>query len=134
MLQSIKDKVGDRIGSARDFFVSIGDWIAGKYRKHKKKCRGILLTLALLMLLTGLIVGSFKSVDSVSQGVPINYTSGIIIDSTVTNSGSFVGLNTYYRTVPATSFLVSFNSDTYQPDSANSFRSIEARAVEGIKV
>lgn len=132
MLQPIKDKVGDKIGSVKDFFISIGDWIAGKYRKHKKKCKGILLTLALL--LTGLIVGSFKSVDSVSQGVPINYTSGIIIDSTVTNSGSFVGLNTYYRTVPATSFLVSFNSDTYQPDSANSFRSIEARAVEGIKV
>lgn len=86
------------------------------------------------MLLTGLIVGSFKSVDSVSQGVPINYTSGIMIDSTVTNSGSFLGLNTYYHTVPATNFLVTFNSDIYQPGSRNSFQSIEARAIEGIKV
>lgn len=74
MIQSIKDKVTDTFGAVKDFIVAIAEWIAGKYRKHKKKCRGILLTLAILMLLTGLIVGSFKSVDSVSQGVPINYT------------------------------------------------------------
>lgn len=36
--------------------------------------------------------------------------------------------------MPATSFLVSFNSDTYQSGLANSFQSIEARAAEGIKV
>jgi hypothetical protein len=44
-----------------------------------------LISLALLFLLTGLIVGSYKWVDSVSLGAPINYTSGTIADRTVSN-------------------------------------------------
>lgn len=134
MIQSVKEKVSDKLGAAKNCFVAIGEWIAGKYRKHKKKCRGTLLTLALLMLLAGLIAGSYKSVNSVSQGVPINYSQGTIIDSTVSNYGSFVGLNTYYYTVPATSFLVTFNSATYSAGQVNSYQSISARAIEGIKV
>lgn len=94
----------------KDFFVTIGEWISNKYRNNRKKCRGILIALALLFLLAGLIVGSYKSVNAISQGVPINYSSGIIIDSTKTNYGSYLGLNTYYYTVPATNFLITFNS------------------------
>ena len=87
------------------------------------------MTLALLILLTGLIVGSFKSVDSISQGVPINYSEGVIQDSTQSNYGSFLGLNTYYYMVPSHSYLISFNSQTYNSKSPNSFPSISARAV-----
>jgi hypothetical protein len=69
-----------------------------------------LITLALLFLLAGLITGSFKWVDSVSQGAAINYTSSTIADATVSNSGSFLGLNTYYQAVPSTYFLLSFQN------------------------
>ncbi len=86
------------------------------------------------MLLAGLIAGSYKSVNSISQGVPINYSQGTIIDSTKSNYGSFLGLNTYYYTVPATNFLVTFNTAVYQPGSLNIFPSIPARAIEGIKL
>jgi hypothetical protein len=81
----------------------------------------------LLFLLTGLIVGSYKSVDSLSRGAPINYTSGIIADSTVTNFGSFLGLNTYYKTLPNTNFLISF--ETINNNNLNSFPQIKARVV-----
>jgi hypothetical protein len=90
--------------------------------------------LAILVLLVGLIMGSYKSVNSVSQGVPINYSQGTIVDSTVSNYGSFVGLNTYYYTVPATNFLVTFNSGTSSSGEVNSYPSIQARAIEGIKI
>jgi len=105
-MQAIKNK----LKSFQDWLQSIANWISNKYSNNRKKCRATLITLALLFLLTGLIVGSFKSVDSLSQGVPINYTSGTIIDSYATNAGSFLGLNTYYYTVPATNYLVTFNS------------------------
>lgn len=95
--------VGERVGK-------ITGWIYGKYDNNRKKCKGVLITLAVLSFLTGLIVGSFKSVDSLNQGVPINHTSGTIIDAVVTNSGSFLGLNSYYYTLPATNFLLTFNT------------------------
>ena len=85
------------------------------------------------MLLAGLIVGSFKWVGSTEQGVPINYTEGKIHDSTATNSGGFVGLNTFYYTVPATNFLMSFRSD-YNSGVKNTFKAISARVIEGIKM
>ena len=68
----------------------------------------MILGLSLLFLLAGLIVGSYKSVDSLSQGVPINYTSGTIGANSVSNFGSFMGLNTYYKTIPNTNFLLAF--------------------------
>jgi hypothetical protein len=112
----------------KDFFVTIGEWISNKYRNNRKKCRGILIALATLSLLAGLIVGSYKSVNSISQGVPINYSSGTIIDSTKANYGSFVGLNTYYYTVPANNFLITFNSDELSEKAINTFPSIIGRA------
>jgi len=95
----------------KDGVAAVCEWIANKYSNNRKKCRGVLITLALLALLAGLIVGSYKYVDSLSQGVPINHTSGTIQDRLVNNAGSFVGLNTYYYSVPATNFLVTFNSE-----------------------
>lgn len=105
-MQAIRNK----LLSFKNWLISVRDWIANKYHNNRKKCRGVIITLALLILLTGLIVGSFKSVDSLSQGVPINYTSGTIIDFSVSNAGGFVGLNTYYYSIPATNYLVTFNS------------------------
>ena len=80
-MQAIKNK----FIAIKDLFVDIFNWIRNKYRNNLKKCRGVLLTLAILTLLTGLIMGSFKSVDSISQGVPINYSEGVIKDSTKAN-------------------------------------------------
>ena len=128
-MQAIKNK----LNSFKDQLHSIANWVSNKYHNNRKKCRGTLITLALLLLLTGLIVGSFKSVDSLSQGVPINYTSGTIIDSYVSNAGSFLGLNTYYYSVPATNYLVTFNSGESRSEK-NVFESISARSVQGIKV
>jgi hypothetical protein len=91
-MQALKDGVA-KVKVKLDAFA---DWIAEKYRDNRKKCRGTLVSLALLILLGGLITGSFKWVDSVSQGAAINYTSNTIADATVSNSGSFIGLNTYY--------------------------------------
>ena len=105
-MQAIKNK----LIALKNFFISIFDWIRDKYRLHKKKCRGIFLTLALLILFTGLIMGSFKSVSSIHQGVPINYSEGVIKDSTQSNFGSFVGLNTYYYVIPSHSYLLTFNN------------------------
>ena len=82
-----------------------------KYQNNIKKCRGTFLTLALLTLLTGLIMGSYKWVDSISQGVAINYTDGTIGSATVANQGSFAGLNSYYYTLPNHYFLISFNNE-----------------------
>lgn len=103
-MQAIKDSLAKVKGKLQDF----GRWVSDKYRNNRKKCRGTILGLALLILLTGLIVGSFKSVDSLSQGASINYTSNTINNDNVFNTGSFLGLNTYYQTLPATNFLVSF--------------------------
>jgi len=83
----------------------------------------------LLSLLTGLILGSFKSVDSLSQGVPINYTEGVIKDKTTSNSGSFQGLNTYYQTLPNVNFLISFDSNLEA--GLSQFKSIKSRVIEG---
>jgi hypothetical protein len=69
-------------------------------------------------------VGSYKWVDSTSLGAPINYTSGTFADGTVSNYGSFLGLNTYYQTVPNTHFLLSF-----QNDKNAAFAAIRARVV-----
>lgn len=110
-------------------FKKVGSWVGEKYRNNRKKCRGIIITLLLLILLAGLIWGSFKSVNSISQGVPINYTSGTILDQSVTNFGSFMGLNTYYKTVPNVYFLVSF--DNTPKDEANKFPPVKARVIEG---
>lgn len=85
-----------------------GSWMKSKYKNNRKKCRGTFITLAFLFLLAGLITGSFKSVDSLSRGTPINYTSGQLQDKTVANEGGFIGLNTYYQTIPATNFMISF--------------------------
>lgn len=105
-MQAIKNA----LSTIRDKLQSIANWISNKYQNNRKKCRATFIILALLFLLTGLILGSFKSVDSLSQGVPINYTSGTVIDSSITNAGGFVGLNTYYYTIPATNYLITFNS------------------------
>ena len=129
-MQAIKSK----LRSVKSFFVSIFEWIKGRYDRHKKKCRGILLTLAILTLLTGLIMGSFKSVSSVNQGVPINYSEGVIVDNQQSNYGAFIGLNTYFYSVPSHSFLISFNSETYDSSNPNSYPSITARPIEGIKL
>lgn len=114
MIQNIKQTITTKLDQARSFLVSIGQWIARKCRKHQKKIIGISVSTAVLILLAGLILGSYKFVTSVDQGVPINYTEGIIADSSVSNSGGFVGLNTYYYSVPATKFLVSFRTEGYQ--------------------
>ena len=79
-------------------------------------------------------MGSFKSVDSISQGVPINYSEGVIVDSQKSNYGAFVGLNTYFYNVPSHSYLISFNTETYDPNNPNSYPSVTARPVEGIKL
>ena len=129
-MQAIKNK----FAGIREGIGKIMQWISNKYENNKKKCRGVLITLALLALLAGLIVGSYKSVDSLSQGVPINYTAGTILDSLVQNSGSFLGLNTYYYTVPNTNFLLTFNTAELSLQSPSVFPSITARTVEGIKV
>ncbi len=105
-MQALKDGLA-KVKVKLDAF---GEWLRDKYRNNRKKCRGGLISLALLMLLTGLIMGSFKWVDSVSQGAAINYTSNTIVDGTVSNSGSFLGLNSYYQTVPTTFFLLSFQN------------------------
>lgn len=110
LMQAIKDKLTTLKNGIVSIFTPPIEWIQRKYRNNKKKCIGTLLSLAILTLLTGLIVGSFKSVNSVNQGVPINYSEGTIKDYSQSNYGSFLGLNTYYYTVPATSYLVSFNS------------------------
>ena len=102
-LVKIKDKVQDKIED-------VYGWVSGKYRAHRKKCLAFWIIFAALCLLAGLIVGSYKSVSSVDQGAPINYTSGTILDQTVTNFGSFLGLNTYYKTIPSTNMLFSFNT------------------------
>ena len=133
-MQTIKNKLTVIKDGIASIFSKATGWIQRKYRNNKKKCIGTLLTLAILTLLTGLIVGSFKSVSSVEQGVPINYSEGTIKDYSQSNYGSFLGLNTYYYTVPATSYLVSFNSQLYTPGSKNIYPSITARAIEGIKV
>ena len=105
--------------------VSVYESIRERYRRHRKKCRAFWIILGLITLLTGLIMGSFKWVGSLDQGVPINYTSGTILDKVTTNFGSFIGLNTYYKTIPNTNFLLSFNSKPTQTD--NEFDSIIAR-------
>lgn len=76
--------------------MSFGRWIREKFNKHRKKIIGFLIVLGSLMLLAGLITGSYKFVDSVSQGVPVNYSSGNLHDVRTANHGSFMGLNTYY--------------------------------------
>lgn len=73
-MQTIKNKLVAIKDSIASLFGSIFGWIGRKFSRNKKKCIGTLLTLAILMLLTGLIVGSYKSVNSVNQGVPINYS------------------------------------------------------------
>lgn len=103
-MQAIKQK----LTAIKEAFEKVGNWIAEKYRNNKKKCRGTLLAVSLLILLAGLIAGSFKYVDSLSQGAPINYTSGTILDIYKANDGSFLGLNTYYKTVPKVNFLISY--------------------------
>lgn len=125
-MQAIKDGLAKVKGKVQDW----GGWVADKYRGNRKACKGTLISLALLFLLTGLIVGSYKWVDSVSLGAPINYTSGTIADRTVSNSGSFLGLNTYYQTVPSTHFLISFQN---APAAAlpHVFPAILGRVVEG---
>lgn len=103
-MEAIKQK----LTAIKEAFEKVGNWFVEKYRNNKKKCRGTLLTLSLLVLLAGLIAGSYKSVDSLSQGSPINYTSGTILDTVKANAGSFLGLNTYYKTVPKVNFLISY--------------------------
>lgn len=110
----------ERLTKIKNTIADIAYWIREKYRNNRKKCRGTLLILALFILLTGLIMGSYKSVDSLSQGAPINYTSGTIIDSTIANSGGFLGLNTYYKTIPKINMLFSFDSSANQ-DGENNF-------------
>lgn len=51
------------------------------------------------------------------------------MSSTVTNYGSFLGLNTYYRTVPNTNFLISFQTEA--GTTKNSFPPVRARVIEG---
>jgi hypothetical protein len=63
----------------------VSKWFSDKYRNNRKKCKGTIITIVILSLFTGLIVGSYKSVDSLSRGAPINYTSGQLMDSTITN-------------------------------------------------
>ena len=88
-----------------------GRWIKDKHRRHTKKCNTIFLSLALLALLAGLIVGSYKSVSSTGQGVAINYTSGTLEGDRIWNEGFFLGLNTYYHTIPNTYFTLAFDND-----------------------
>jgi hypothetical protein len=76
-MQAIKDK----LSSLKDAVGSIFNVIYRKYHSHRKKCRGIFIGLALLFILAGLILGSYQSVDSLSQGVPINYSEGVIKDA-----------------------------------------------------
>lgn len=118
-----------KLAKVTNVFSRVGQWFADKYRKNRKKCRGTIITLALLFLLAGLITGSYKSVDSLSRGTPINYTSGQLQDSTVANEGGFLGLNTYYQTIPATNFMISFEERHENPE--HSFRAIRARVKEG---
>lgn len=113
----------------KEAFEKVGNWIAEKYRNNKKKCRGTILALSLLFLLAGLIVGSYKYVDSLSQGAPINYTSGTILDIVKANAGSFLGLNTYYKTVPKVNFLISY--EMAKQNQRYSFAPIRARVQEG---
>jgi hypothetical protein len=61
-MEAIKSK----LSKGKTYFVSFGEWMSEKYHNHKKKCFGTILTLSLLGLLAGLIVGSFKHVDSLS--------------------------------------------------------------------
>lgn len=113
----------------KEAFEKVGNWIAEKYRNNKKKCRGTLLAVSLFILLAGLIVGSYKYVDSLSQGAPINYTSGTILDIYKANAGSFLGLNTYYKTVPKVNFLISY--EITKQNEKYSFAPIRARVQEG---
>ena len=80
LMQAIKNKLTTLKNGIVSIFTPPIEWIQRKYRNNKKKCIGTLLSLAILTLLTGLIVGSFKSVNSVNQGVPINYSEGTIKD------------------------------------------------------
>ena len=59
-IQKIKDKVEEVRQSIRD-----------KYIHNRKKCKGTIISILLLRLAAGLLVSSFKSVDSISQGVPL---------------------------------------------------------------
>lgn len=124
IMQAIKDY----LSKLKNKLVEFGEWIREKYRNNRKKCRGTLLTLALLTLLAGLIAGSFKSVDSLSQGAAINYTSNTILSGTIFNFGSFLGLNSFYQTIPATNFLISFEGT---PSTKHSFPTLRARVQEG---
>jgi len=79
-------------------------------------------------------MGSFKSVDSLSQGVPINYTDGQIKDQTAANFGSFMGLNTYYHSIPNVNFIVEFNNAKAGQLIKNRHKSINARVIEGTRL
>jgi hypothetical protein len=88
----------------------------------------------LLALSAGLIISSFKAVDSLSQGVPINYTEGLIKDETIYNAGKFLGLSTSFKTIPNIFFLITFDSARTNSNIKTTFPSIIARVKEGIKL
>lgn len=122
----------DGLRSIKRSLMQCGRWVRDKYRRHTKKCNVFFLTLALLVLLAGLIAGSYKSVGSTRQGVAINYTSGSLEEDRIANDGFFLGLNTYYHSLPNTYFTVAFDSDA--PSNSDTYPSIVARVQEGIRL
>lgn len=114
-IQSGMKKISDKCLAA-------GTKLKAKIIKHKRKLRWIALILAVLILITTLILECYSFVDSLSQGIVINNTAGVLVAGNVYNQGNFVGLGSSYLTLPNTNMLINFDSSR-----ENAYPSIIAR-------